>query len=347
MAEFSGFWTTGGATGDQQAVGYTQAQWSTACAILAAASGFEGVAQGYGNELAATDAGGGDIKIDTGGAVVDGKWYDSTSAVTVNIPTPAAGNERIDRIVARCTWAGFIVRITRIAGIAAPIPVAPAITQTSGAIYDIALWQARITDGGVITLTDERTWAGTDVDGVTLQSVAGVLSIADGGVDTAQLANNAVTPAKLSDRTRTFFVPAVGGINVTVPGELPSGMAIVLPDAVQAIGFGSFSVPVDFVSTMTVSAVVTSDSSGYCYASQEANYGAAGEIINKHTASAGVLASEIVAGRRNVINTTALASAAVGDYVNLLLGRFGDDIRDTVNGDVRLMGWLVSYTADS
>jgi len=203
MAEFSGFWTTGGATGDQQAVGYTQAQWSTACAILAAASGFEGVAPGYGNELAATDAGGGDIEIDTGGAVVDGKWYDSTSAVTVNIPTPAAGNERIDRIVARCTWAGFIVRITRIAGIAAPIPVAPAITQTSGAIYDIALWQARITDGGVIALTDERTWAGAKVDGVTLQSVAGVLSIADDGVDTAQLADNAVTSDKIANNAVT------------------------------------------------------------------------------------------------------------------------------------------------
>jgi len=38
---------------------------------------------------------------------------------------------------------------------------------------------------------------------------------------------------------------------------------------------------------------------------------------------------------------------AAGDYVNLLLGRFGDDIRDTVNDDVLLMGWLVSYTADS
>jgi len=272
MAEFSGFWTTGGATGDQQAVGYTQAQWSTACAILAAASGFEGVAPGYGNELAATDAGGGDIEIDTGGAVVDGKWYDSTSAVTVNIPTPAAGNERIDRIVARCTWAGFIVRITRIAGIAAPIPVAPAITQTSGAIYDIALWQARITDGGVITLTDERTWAGTDVDGVTLQSVAGVLSIADGGVDTAQLANDSVDDTKAGDRVPQFYrrqggsavswatagtnnytptaVRMQGGvIELTLPiGEGAADTTVTFPVAFSQIPIVVISANADFIS---------------------------------------------------------------------------------------------------
>ena len=134
MAQFSGFWTTGGATGDQVA-GYTQAHWSTAGSIFAACSGFEGVAPGWEatDEFLTTDIGGGDVSVGTGAAVVDGKWYENDAAVTVNIPTPAAGNERIDRIVARTVWANFTVRITRIVGTPAAIPVAPAITQTSGA----------------------------------------------------------------------------------------------------------------------------------------------------------------------------------------------------------------------
>lgn len=198
MAQFSGFWTTGGATGDQVA-GYTQAHWSTAGSIFAACSGFEGVAPGWEGtaEFLTTDAGGGNLSVGTGAAMVDGKWFENDAAVTVNIPTPAAGKERIDRIVARTVWANFTVRITRIVGTAAAIPVAPAITQTSGATYDIPLYQVRITDGGVITLTDERVFAGAQVDGVTLENAAGVLRVIDGGIDTLQLADNAVTSAKI------------------------------------------------------------------------------------------------------------------------------------------------------
>ena len=160
MAQWSALWKTAavGAVGDQEA-GYTEAHWSVIGRILAGCANFEGVAAGYVNELEVTDVGGGDVEVDTGGAIVDGKVYNNTAAVTVNIPTPGAGTERIDRIVLRCSWAGYSVRVTRIAGVAGAAPAVPAITQTSGTTYDITLYQARITDGGVITLTDERTWA--------------------------------------------------------------------------------------------------------------------------------------------------------------------------------------------
>ena len=231
MAEWSALWQTDPAGIGDQEVGYTESHWSDIGRILAACAGFEGVAPGYGNELAATDVGGGDIEIDTGGAVSDGKVYDNTTPVTINIPTPAAGNERIDRIVARCTWAGYIVRLTRIAGLAAPVPVAPAITQTSGITYDVMLWQARITDGGVITLTDERVFAGVNVDGVTLQAVGGILSVTNNGIGNAQLRDSAA-----------LSVIGRAANSVGDPADIVAGTdAHVLRRSGATIGFGQIT----------------------------------------------------------------------------------------------------------
>lgn len=159
MAELSGFWTTGGTVGDQQ-TSYTQAQWSTAAKILSACSGFEGVAAGYLNALAGTVTGANTVAINTGGALVDGKWFLNDASQDVNIPSASGGgNTRIDRIVLRATWASFNVSVTRIAGTDAASPTAPAITQTSGTTYDILLYQALVDTAGTVTLTDERVYA--------------------------------------------------------------------------------------------------------------------------------------------------------------------------------------------
>jgi hypothetical protein len=163
MAELSGFWTTGGTAGDQQ-TSYTQAQWSTAAKLLAACSGFEGVAPGYLNGLAGTVTGANTVAINTGGGLVDGKWFINDASQNVNIPSASGGgNTRIDRIVLRATWANYNVSVTRIAGTDAASPTAPAITQTSGTTYDIKLYKALVNTSGTVTLTDERTWASREV----------------------------------------------------------------------------------------------------------------------------------------------------------------------------------------
>lgn len=159
MSEISGLWTTGGATGDQQA-SYTQADDATIKKILAACSAFEGVAPGFLNELECTENGANTVAVDTGGAVVDGKYYLNDASDDINIPSASGGgNTRIDRIVLRADWAGFDVSIHRIAGTDAATPSAPAITQTSETTYDIKLCQVLVTTGGVVTVTDERVWA--------------------------------------------------------------------------------------------------------------------------------------------------------------------------------------------
>lgn len=161
MTEKSGFWNTEGVSpvGDQLD-GYNEIVWSDAASILASCSGFEGVGASLLNALEVTATDLNEVTVDTGGAVVDGKWYKNDAGKAVVIPSAVGGgNTRIDRIVLRCSWAGYTVRIHRIAGTDAATPTAPAITQTSGTTYDITLAQVLVDTSGNCTVTDERVIA--------------------------------------------------------------------------------------------------------------------------------------------------------------------------------------------
>ena len=168
MAQLSGYWTTGGSTGHQQ-ISYSQALTASATEITAGCGKFEGVAKSYKNDLAGTVTGANTVSINTGGGIVDGKWYYNDSALAVNIPSAVGtGNTRIDRIVLRCVWSTFQVTIYRIAGTNAATPSAPALTQTHGGTYDIPLYQALVNTAGTVTLTDERLFA-VQPDTIVLQ----------------------------------------------------------------------------------------------------------------------------------------------------------------------------------
>lgn len=233
MAEFAGFFTTGASVGDQQVGGYTQAQMSIAQKITSSVNGPEGVAADYLNELAGTVGGANTVSINTGGALLDGKWYNNDASVNVNIPSAVGGgNTRIDRIVLRCSWAGFTVRITRIAGTDAASPTAPALTTTPGTLYDILLYQALVNTSGAVTLTDERAFALINTPEIADGAITAVkladwavtaVKIWDGqvtndklaalSVDTAKLANDAVTTAKILDANVT--TAKIADANVT------------------------------------------------------------------------------------------------------------------------------------
>jgi len=155
MAETSGFWTTSDAGSGDQVASYTQEHHSLALILAAGARSLDGVATGYLNGLAVT-AGTGKVTVATGGALVDGKWYKSTSADDVTITSPTAGTERIDRIILRASWSAFTVRRVLLSGTASSSPKVPVLTQTRGTTFEISLAQVRVTSAGVITVTDER-----------------------------------------------------------------------------------------------------------------------------------------------------------------------------------------------
>lgn len=153
MAESSIFWTTNG-TGDGGA-NYTESQlvaWLRRTFIRDVTT--QGVLAGYANGLAVSGTAT-PVSVATGAGMVYGFPYESTGVETVTIPTPSVST-RIDRIVLRASWAAQTVRIARVAGVEGGS--APALTQTAGTTWEISLAQLSVTTGGVITVTDQRSY---------------------------------------------------------------------------------------------------------------------------------------------------------------------------------------------
>lgn len=155
MTERSQFWTTG-TTGDGSTT-ITEAQTVEFFRKIFTTDqqAAEGVLLGVDNELAVSGVSS-PVAVATGAAMVSGFYYQNDASLNVTIPTPAA-NTRIDRIVLRASYGTTrTVRVTRIAGTEGA--GAPALTQTAGTTWDIPLAQVSITTGGVITVTDQRSF---------------------------------------------------------------------------------------------------------------------------------------------------------------------------------------------
>jgi hypothetical protein len=144
----------GSATGD--AGPYTDDQWTDMFRKLFLRDrDVEGVLAGYLNELEVTGTAS-PVAVNTGAAVVDGKFYESDASENVTIPTPSS-NTRVDLITLQKDFSAQTVRIYRHAG--SEGAGAPSPTQTDGTTWEIVLAEASITTGGVITITDKRNFA--------------------------------------------------------------------------------------------------------------------------------------------------------------------------------------------
>ncbi len=290
-------------------------------------------------------------------------FVDADTSVTVATP---AGSTRKDRIVLRYTHATTSAAVTLIAG--AEGGDFPAVTQTEGTTWDTPLWKVTITTGGAITLTDERTYCSFSSQVVnssfgdrTAASVIGrsaatagapadIAAASDHQVlrrDGTTIAFGALTHEFMTDRTRTVFVPAIGGRDITLgTPAITSTLGIVAPDGSVTDINGFWQVPVDFVSTLTATAVVLTTTSGNVYSQHEITYGGSGEDYNVHTGVSAYAAVALVTPHLTQIQTVSLASAAIADYVILTWIRDATNVLDTIADVVDCIGWLVSYTSD-
>ncbi len=349
MTEYSMLWTTS-TTGDGGVAGYTQDQTTGLFhRTLISDLTDEGVLKNYANALGATpnnDPAAPDVTIDTGGAWNYGFPYWQDAAQDVALTLPVVGDTGF-RIVLRASYAPTrTVRLTVVMntdGVAA----IPALTQVADTTWDIPLYQGVVDTGGDIWTDATKTVAGVTDDRVYCHPNI--------EVETTMLQDSAVTAAKIANRTRSFFVPAVGGYNDSDGLDLEfytasdpgSGRGLVLTDAKTCLAFGFFAIPHDFVSGMTVAALLLTETSGKVYCTPAVVYGANGENVVTHSDTNAASAIGITSGKRNLIASVTITAAASGDLFEARFTRTGGDALDTVGDEVRIAGWLVSYTADS
>lgn len=153
MAETSLPWANNG-VGDGRA--YIDDEWSdTWRKFYVRGNTLQGVLSGNGNALEVTNPAGLNISVNTGCAVVDGKFYENTAANAVGaVVDPGGGGTNYYTVILRKTWATQEVRLAMLG----PSGVGyPAVTQTDGVIWEIALADVSVT-GGVVTVTDVREY---------------------------------------------------------------------------------------------------------------------------------------------------------------------------------------------
>jgi len=150
MAELSYYWG-GTALGDAVQAPYSDDEFSDIWRKLFMQDRTrQGVVGGYANELEVTNPVGTTVRVDTGAALVDGKFYENDA--TVDFAAGVAGQAY--RVVLRKTWATQQIRLALLgpAGVN-PVPL----TQTDGVTWEISL--CRVTNAaGTLTLDNDFEW---------------------------------------------------------------------------------------------------------------------------------------------------------------------------------------------
>lgn len=308
------------------------------------------------------------VAVATGAAWVNGKLYRNTASKNLNVSTPA-GATRIDRVVLHLDYT--VNPMTCVAQILAGVEggAAPALTQVDGTTWEISLAQVSITTGGVITITDERVYAGdghvhpsslaasvagnglaggagaalsVNVDDSTIEINADALRVKDGGITPAKILNRAraflVTVDKAEDHLAAALVYSIVLAGVSLTGDSDHTYAV-----------GNFVVPQNFASAMTAKPVFRSSvNTGNAYIKTSAAYGGTGENWAQH-ADAGSFATLNFPSSGKLLFGAAvsLASAALGDVVQLTTERDDSSGSDTLGALCPIVGWLVEFTADS
>ncbi len=343
--ETSYFWTTEG-IGDGPSAGYTQdtlAEWQRM--LWNQDPTTEGVATTYQGGLAVTAPGGLVLRVASGGGVVYGYGYRSTGNVDHTLVLPLLGNTGW-RVVLRTDWATRTVRSALLQS-ADGVAAIPAVTQVAGVTWEISLAHGIVSVAGAVTIQgDDRTPLGS------------------GGrftVGTDDIADSAVTPLKILDRTRTVYIPIEYAWDAASSDWLPysllwanGGWYIVQGGGTETLTF-SFYCPADYAGGGSIQLVFAADTAGGFIRAQWTRMYLAqvGEAENTHNlsgAAASYPVGALVGGQITLMSGCLIALAptlAVGDWVRGELTLLTSDANWTNAGVVAPRGFVFTYTADS
>ncbi len=285
----------------------------------------QGVARDYNNELEITENPPGSIQQDTGGAIVYGYPYWNTTTVGDALVVPLI-NTTGWRWILRSTWAAQVVRAILVQS-ADGVAAIPALVQNPGVVWEISLAFGTITVGGVISITDDRTFLGS---------------------------GSVIDNTHMEDRTMEVLIPAVecetGGVHV--PRNVhPEGWPCAA--GIDTFCYGSFRIPQDTqIGALFLVDLIFNVDATTATALRLTNtlyLATLGENWNTHwitlTANepSGLIDDIQVAA---TVSQNITATVAIGDYVSLVMFRSGSAGADTFAGVMYFMGWRLIYTRD-
>ncbi len=172
-------------------------------------------------------------------------------------------------------------------------------------------------------------------------------------VETGKIKDGAVTPIKIANRTRKFLAPALSGYFPMEDASLVWGYNSPMIDTPPRLiegqdgsVLGAFLVPSDYLSDLTVTPVGFAFAGGNILWDGSYTVAGVGEDFNGERVTSGGATKAVVASKVTHFDASSLEATA-HDYVIARFTRDGSSVQDTVADSFFLIGWLVSYTADS
>jgi len=360
--------------GYHDAGGYTSEQWARIFSVLFTLNEeTEGVVKHL-SDMAVTNPSGSVIRVASGAALVRGRLFTNEdqddpaddSDVDFTVDPPATGS-RIDRVVLVQNstdydydgtpdygaavlqipddtsdyeyGTSFVVasgipphacRLALLLGDESSGGAMRALTQDAsliaGDIWMLELARYTIDSAGAITLTDVRDYAPK--------------------FTTENLANNAVTPAKIPNRTREVFIP----VDSMSAGTIGDVRGIQLPKDVHTWAHSHGAIPLDFAANAELIPVIcnpsaTSGTGLHAILDCSCALAGNGEVYSTYTAVAFYNAPETPLDTIIFLDAMALTDAAAGDTLGIDFVRLGD--LDDSDATFYLRGFILRYTADS
>jgi len=320
VSQDSLFWPTSG-VGDGNASGYTSDQWAWLNRMLWIDDPTAGgVALNYLGTLTVTNPAGRTLRVAPGGAIVYGFPYQSTADVDFTLTLPVI-NTTGWRIVLRADWATQTVRVVLLES-ADGVAAIPAVTQAAGVTWEIPIASGTITVAPAIEISHARTYFNPGIR---------------------------IDEDHIADRTRHFWVSPNAGWNITDGTVIvrDTDLGLAFPDLKLSAIYAWFEIPQDYVSDMTITAVIQpKTTSANIYSQILAKFATCGEVYNTHSLIPGFGAVAVTGDIYNCIDALALTGVAVGDFVTVTWSRSGLNALDTTGQDLYFFGFYVSYIAD-
>lgn len=153
MTQTSAPWD-GISVGDATTAPYSADEWAHLWALLQGVGSIfpnYGVIRGTGDgtydPLQVIASGSANVDVKIGSALIQGKIYENTAAVTLTVAANASGNPRIDTLVLRVDYVAQTIRAVLKQGTPAGSPTPPALTQSAGVTWEIPLANIAVANG--------------------------------------------------------------------------------------------------------------------------------------------------------------------------------------------------------